>query len=157
MENNSHDNSVNVKLNNRITVYGNVFILSGASILLVGFLFLAIFMHAYWTQAVTLATVVIYGLVAALFVAISALLRGLWLKVVTHPTITAQERKEALRDQQRKSRLIWAQNNCLIYEEEGVLIPVFPEHPLLIEAPKTVAQEDAKINEALVLRKQRDE
>src|SRR6266487_4725015 len=113
MENNSHDN-INVKVNSRISIYGNVIFVGSASLALVGFLFLAIFMHAYWQQAVTLATIVIYGLVLVLFLVLAALVSALWIRFVVHPSITAQERRETLRGQQMRNRVVWAQPNAIV-------------------------------------------
>ena len=149
MDQETHDNNIDVKINTKIQIFGNVIMLGASSVLLVGFLFLAVFMHTYWTQVMIMASVFVYVLLAAFLLTVVALLILVWQKCVVAPSLQAKERAAALRGQELKNRVVWAQPNCLVVElEKGTLTPLFPDS--LIESPKTESPE-REINEPLIL------
>jgi hypothetical protein len=139
METTNHDN-VNVKVNSRITIYGNVVFVGSISVAGVGFLFLAIWMLNNWAQAITLSGVIVYGLVASFFLVIIGAVAAIWIKFVVHPTIDARERAATIRGQELKNRVVWAQPNGIVYESVPGTLSVVPLFPKMIEAPAKVEQ-----------------
>ena len=110
MERNSpHDNNVDVKVNTRINVYGNVVMVGSISVAGVGFLFLFIWMHSYWQQAVTLAAILVYGLVGMFGLTIFGLVAALWIKLVIRPGIEARRAEREAQAQEMRNLLIHVQ------------------------------------------------
>lgn len=102
-----HDN-VDVRVTNRLNIYGNVSIIGGIIFAPVCFMFLGIYLTNYWAQAVTLAFVIVIGVASILGVVSLALAASLVMKVFVMPLI--QLRREA-----QNNRLVHAQENAIVY------------------------------------------
>ncbi len=150
----SGDTRNDIRVNTKINFYGPVVVIGSIPILGVGLAFLLIWITTHWSAAIALSGWLVYGFFALLGATLFILVMALAVKIVIHPLVGAYERHVLTQGQELKNKVIWAQENCVIYysEVEGSLVPLFPEQQsLMIEAPKTASQEDAKINEALVL------
>lgn len=144
----SHDN-VDVKVNNRINVYGNVSIVGSISLVGVGFLFLGIWMFTHWQAAVVLSSVVVYGLVALFGLTVLAFVAAIWIRFVVSPATDAYERRVGAQGQEMRNRLIHAQENAVIIEMSPGQLQVVP----LLPAPQVVeatAQEPTGSKEAVL-------
>ncbi len=151
MDNNQSSNSgVDVRVNTKVNFYGPVVMIGSISVATVGFLFLGIFMHTYWSQAVTLATVIVYGLVTLFFLAILGAIVALWIHFVVKPM---------------RNKVLHKQENAIVFINERGLIEVYPLVPGLYDdvevvesgsspAPFAIAspvEDDKTVNEGAVI------
>jgi hypothetical protein len=103
----SHDN-VDVKVSNKINIYGNVTIIGSLTVSGVGVLFLFIWMVNNWTQAVLLSAVLVYGIVALFGLVVIGLVCALWIKVFVQPSVQAHVQRVEASGQDMRNRLIHA-------------------------------------------------
>lgn len=131
-----HDNT-DIKISNRVTIYGNVTMIGSISVAGVGLLFLLIWMYNNWAQAITLSAIIVIGLTVMFFLALAALIAALWIRFVIHPGIDARERSAQVQGQELKNQVVWAQPNAIVAVVEGSLqvVPLFPQ-PRALPAPK---------------------
>ncbi len=75
-----HDN-IDVRVNNKITIYGNVTLIGSISVASVGLLFLGIWITQHWKDAIMLSSLLVYGFVGLLGLSALGLVAALWVKL----------------------------------------------------------------------------
>jgi hypothetical protein len=131
-----HDNTT-IKVSNSFN--GKVVLFSGVYVGGFGSIVLLIFALNFWAQAVALVGVLVYGILAAAGLVIAIGVAYLGIRFVVHPAIDARERNASIMGQQMRNRVVWTQENAVIYESmPGTLtvVPLFPNPAKMIEAPK---------------------
>lgn len=124
----AHDNT-DIKISNKITIYGNVTFIGSISVVSVGFLFLFIWMFTHWAAAVMLSAILVYTLISLVVLTALALVAALWLKIVIRPWLDTHERKVEVRGQDLRNRIIYTQENAIVFEPQPGLLQVVPLFP----------------------------
>lgn len=141
----SHDN-VDVRVHNKITIYGNVTMIGSLSVAGVGFLFLGIWVTHYWSQALVLSAIMVYGLMGLFGLALLAGVAALWVRFVLMPGAEAYERTVMARGQDQRNHLIHAQENAIVLVQAGQLqvVPLLPQ-PVVEANPTPITTDDSTI------------
>lgn len=120
-----HDN-IDVRVNNKITIYGNVTLIGSISVASVGFLFLGIWITQHWPDAIMLSSILVYGFVSLLGLSALGLVAALWVKVVIQPAAGAYQRVVEARGQDIRNKLVHTQDNGVVLVTETGNLEVIP-------------------------------
>lgn len=129
MENDSsvHDNVVRIAA--KFNFYGPVVVVGSIPIVGVSLTFLIIWMATHWSAAVTLSAIIVYGVVSLIGATLLCLVVALWLKMVIRPWLDTHERKVEVRGQDLRNRIIYTQENAIVFEPQPGLLQVVPLFP----------------------------
>jgi hypothetical protein len=141
--NNSQGNSGNdIRINTKINVYGPVIMVSSISIASVGFLFLGIWMHSYWSQAIALSAFIVYGLVTLFFLGVLTCIGAGIVQFIIKPV--------------RKSKILHTQENAIVYiNGQGLIDAYFPSGGM--SASSMVVESDASPSPLAIAQPGREE
>jgi hypothetical protein len=131
----SHDN-VDVRMNNKITVHGNVVFIGSISVVGTCFLFLGIWMINNWAQALVLSAVLVYSFIGVVGLLLLGCVVAFWIKFVAEPATNNYRNKVEAQGQAYLNQVVHAQENAIVIADGfGVkVIPLLPQ--MVIEAPK---------------------